>query len=494
MELNRQAAVARLRGSLIGPDDRQTCAVMTLLDGKADRLEPAMELIRQAAEAVGVPRGEVRLGGIPVVNAALNQESSRSLVRLAGLSGLLGLVIAWLCFRDLRLTLLVLAVGLYSAAASLAVVPLCGMPLNAILITMVPLVYVTAVSGAIHLSNYYLDAVEHTSVREAPGKAVSRAAVPLLLAASTTALGLLSLGYSDLNPIRMFGVFSAVGVVLGSLTHFLVLPAALAVWTPSRSRRGSPAGSAAQSGPSHLALWPQLGIWVTTHSRIVLTVFLAATCAGLVGLPRTHTSIQMMRLFSPRTAVIPMTRWLEERLGATIPLEVVVRFRAESQTTVLDRMRLVSGIHARLRQLPEASGCLSAATFAPPEVNRSASREGVVRRAVINSKLKSRYGVLRDNGWLASEGDDELWRISLRVRGSDDLDYGAFVQKLHGLHSARASRAAWNRPNGYRPRHHRDRAHRVQSPTVTVGRDALWIRYRRRADRCRRAFDHCAAG
>ena len=66
------------------------------------------------------PAGEVRLGGIPVVNAALNQESTASLVRLAGLSGLLGAMIAWLCFRDWRLTFLVLATGIYSAAASLA--------------------------------------------------------------------------------------------------------------------------------------------------------------------------------------------------------------------------------------------------------------------------------------------------------------------------------------------------------------------------------------
>ena len=36
--------------------------------------------------------GELRMGGIPVVNAALNQESTASLVRLAGLSGLLGVV------------------------------------------------------------------------------------------------------------------------------------------------------------------------------------------------------------------------------------------------------------------------------------------------------------------------------------------------------------------------------------------------------------------
>ena len=100
------------------------------------------------------------------------------------------MIIAWLCFRDLRLTSLVLASGVYSAAAALAVVPLFGVPLNAILITMVPLVYVTGISGAIHLSNYYLEAARHGTLPEAPGKAVAHAAVPLVLAAVTTALGL----------------------------------------------------------------------------------------------------------------------------------------------------------------------------------------------------------------------------------------------------------------------------------------------------------------
>ena len=97
---------------------------------------------------------------------------------------------------------------------------------------MVPLVYVTGISGAIHLSNYYLEAARHGSLPEAPGKAVAHAAVPLVLAAVTTALGLLSLCYSELNPIRLFGVFSAIGVVIGSLAQFTLLPAALAVWTP----------------------------------------------------------------------------------------------------------------------------------------------------------------------------------------------------------------------------------------------------------------------
>lgn len=442
LELDPDLAAARLQGSIVGPDGQQTCAVMTLSGAAANRLEPTLDLIRRAARTAGVPEGELRVGGIPVVNAALNRESTASLVRLAGLSALLGTLIAWLCFRDLRLTALVLSLGIYSAAASLAVVPLFGVPLNAILITMVPLVYVTGISGAIHLSNYYLEALGHSSPAQAPGKAVAHAAVPLVLAAITTALGLLSLCYSELNPIRQFGLFSAIGVVIGSLAQFILLPAALAVLTPLSPPPRDAAHRDKVDDASRLAIFPRWGEWVAAHPSCVALACLALMLVTAAGLPQIRTSIQMMRLFSSRAPVIPMTRWLEENLGATVPLEVLLRFSPGSNTTLLDRMRLVAEIEAQLRRLPHASGALSAATFAPPEARRPAA--GAVRSAVINAKLQRKYDVLRQHGFVASDGDQEIWRISLRVRGIDDVDYAAFSDTLRRqidplLHARRGS-------------------------------------------------------
>jgi hypothetical protein len=121
-----------------------------------------------------------------------------------------------------------------------------------------------------------------------------------------------------------------------------------------------------------------------------------------------------------------MTRWLEENLGATIPLEVVIRFRPESRTTILDRMRLVDAMHTSLLRLPNTSGCLSAATFAPPELTQP-GRDGMLSGVVLNTVLHSRRDLLREHGWIAASGDDELWRISLRVRGIDDLDYAVLA-------------------------------------------------------------------
>jgi hypothetical protein len=96
---------------------------------------------------------------------------------------------------------------------------------------------------------------------------------------------------------------------------------------------------------------------------------------------------------------------------------------------MLDRMLLVAEVDAGLRRLPEASGSVSAATFAPPQLG-SAARGGVVRRSVANAKLKQQFDVLSAHGWVSRAGDQELWRISLRVRGIDDLDYVEFAESL----------------------------------------------------------------
>jgi hypothetical protein len=89
-------------------------------------------------------------------------------------------------------------------------------------------------------------------------------------------------------------------------------------------------------------------------------------------------------------------------------------------------MRLVDATRTRLLGLPSTSGCLSAATFAPPELTEP-GRDGMIRQVVLNTVLESRRDLLREHGWIGETGDAELWRISLRVRGIDDLDCSALA-------------------------------------------------------------------
>jgi predicted RND superfamily exporter protein len=329
--LTLSQALNRLKGTIIGPDLQQTCAVITLSEDSRIRLSSALSEIRNATVACGVAEEDVHLGGPAVVNDAIDKSSSQSLVRLAGLAAFVGLVVAWLCFREVRLTVIVFLISGYSALLSLAVVPVCGMPLNAILITMVPLVYVAAMSGAIHLSNYYLENLEHADSNEAIRLAIRQALLPLSLAASTTAVGLVSLWYSDLAPIRMFGLFSAVGVLLSLAMQLIALPALLCMWPSGKSTQIASTTSSENDPALSAWEWKWSAEFIAKRHAWFVSLFLILSVFGLAGLARVETSIQIMRLFANNAPIISSYDWLERNLGAMIPLEVVIRFGEQSQ-------------------------------------------------------------------------------------------------------------------------------------------------------------------
>ncbi|MBC7855819.1 MAG: MMPL family transporter [Pirellulaceae bacterium] len=427
--LSYSQALSRLRGTIIGPDGKQTCAVVTL-NGKArQKLRAVLHEIRGAAADIGLSPDEVHLGGPAVVNDAIDQSSSQSLVRLAGLAALVGLVIAWLCFRDVRLTLIVFLIAGYSAALSLAVLPLCGVPLNAILITMVPLVYVAAMSGAIHLSNYYLESLQRVGPGAAIGDAARHAVLPLGLATATTAIGLVSLWYSDLAPIRQFGLFSAIGVLIGLAMQLVVLPALLWVWPSTRAVPPSdarPCDEAALEVEPLTPGWQRLASFVVGHHGWFSLLFLACLAASAAGLARTQTSIQIMRLFAPTTPIISSYSWLESNLGAMVPMEVVIRFDAANEQNTLERLELVRELHGNIARIPDVSGCLSAATFTPRMRTGGRSLRDVMAR----TRLQRTKPRLVDAGYLYSSDQEEVWRISVRVTAGEDLDYGLFQEQL----------------------------------------------------------------
>jgi len=443
ISLSHERVVSRLLGTIVGPDGKTTCAIITLNNLEHGQLKPALGEISAAAGEVGLPVHSIHLGGPPVVNAAIDRSSSQSLVRLAGIAALIGLVVAWLCFRTIRLTAIVFIVAAYSSAASLAIVPLCGVPLNAILITMVPLVYVAAMSGAIHLANYYLDCLSGHS--ENPiRQAVRHAALPLGLATATTAVGLLSLWFSDLAPIRLFGLFSAIGVAGALALQLLLLPALLTVWPARRFQLARNVDDEHDNPIDHLSPgWKRLTQTVIRHHALFAGMGLTALAGGALGLLQVQTSIQVMRLFSPDTSIISSYAWLEENLGALVPLEVVARFDSSNQQGMLQRLELVRRLERAIKQSDGVGGCLSAATFAP-EVNLAG---GSLRSFMINRRLMQARPRLIEAGYIVSTDEEDLYRISVRVTAGNDLDYGRFQQELQAqvepvLASARAEGVA----------------------------------------------------
>jgi predicted RND superfamily exporter protein len=438
LDLTPEEVRQRFRGTLFGPDGEQTCAVFTLTDDAKRDLKTTIGVIRRiATQECGISADELQLGGPPVVNQTIDVASARSLRQLAALSGIVGLLIAWWCFRTIKLTVLVVFAGVYSAMCSMAVVAFSGQVMNAILMTMAPLVYVAATSGAIHLANYYREAVLEKGSLGAAGRAIRHAWLPLSLATSTTAVGLLSLWYSELLPIKLFGLFSAIGVVISLFALFLVLPSVLDLW-PARPQGAAAIHDEQETGEAPLPVfWQKFAGMVTAHYGKVSLVCFGVLALCILGLPRIETSIKIMRFFSPSTPIIHTYRWIESHLGGLVPMEVIIRIDdKDCPLSFLQRLELVQRVQEDIEQLEHVGSSISVVNFAVELPKRSdwPADPGWSRvRSTTNSRLERRLERLEDTGYLASGDGEQLFRISVRVGALNDIDYGEFIHRIEHI-------------------------------------------------------------
>ena len=457
LSLDREEAIARLTGALIGPppagveagsaaddlDARKTCLVLTLADVARANLHGAIDEIRAVATAeCGVPEAAIHMGGPPVDNVSIDKAGQTSVTILFGLSLVVGFFVSWFSLKNTALVAMVIASGVYSMFASLAVVWYSGYPVDAILLTMPSLVYVATTSGAIHLANYYRDQLAETGVQEgSAGRAVHHALLPLSLATGTTAIGLATLAVSELVPIRMFGIFSAAGVVVSFVILVTFMPAALELFPP-KLRVGKLAGEEEAAGwkPIEESRWWGVGEWITRHHALATAACLLLMAAVGYGMTRVESSVQLMRLFSRNAQIRTDYAWLESHLGPLVPMELLVRIDESCPLTFLERMELVDEIQREIGQLQEVGSSLSAVTFGRSlDTGAGDGLRARLARSTLNKALLRHRDdflagdYLRDATVTAADGSQdrqELWRISARVSAIQEVDYALFKADL----------------------------------------------------------------
>jgi predicted RND superfamily exporter protein len=458
LNLEREEAISRLTGAIIGPppagiaagaagddlDLRKTCLVLTLADMARTNLHGAIDEIRKVATTeCGIPDSAIHMGGPPVDNVSIDKAGQTSVTILFGLSLVVGFFVSWFSLKSKTLVAMVIASGVYSMFASLALVWYSGYPVDAILLTMPSLVYVATTSGAIHLANYYRDQLAETGVQEgAAGRAVHHALLPLSLATGTTAIGLATLAVSELVPIRMFGIFSAAGVLVSFIILVTFMPAALELFPP-KLRVGKLADDEQVDGwkPIESSRWWAVGEWITRHHALATAACLLVMAAIGYGMTRVESSVQLMRLFSRKAQIRTDYAWLESHLGPLVPMEILVRIDEKCPLNFLERMELVDEIQREIGALGEVGSSLSTVTFGR-SLDMASGGEGLrakLARSTLNKSLMRHRDdflagdYLRETSVTAADGSrhsQELWRISARVSAIQEVDYALFKADL----------------------------------------------------------------
>lgn len=439
--LSRRSAVARLQGFLVGPENEQTCVVVTLGESADKNRREVLPLMRELiAESAQVEPSKIAMVGGPRDGADVDSESIRSVNVFAPPSAIIAAFICLLCLRSIPLTIAITVIAVIGEGLVLAMVHYSGTPMNAVLIVLPPLVFVLTISAGIHLSNYFIDASHEfpdLTASQAAKRAVRAGIVPCFLATGTTVIGLSSLMLVRIEPIRIFGFVASVGVLGTLLLLLLVLPGAMILgreWKEKKqSKRLAKLGDVPYESTEATRRRSKVHSMVRGRlSRpwptIIIFTFIAGGLAS--GLFSLKTSVNLLRMFKPESSIRQEYAWFESNVGATSTAELLVQFPPLlDDDSPLDRLAVVRDAHIAAMKSEPVGGAISAISFVRTiptgrTMRASSTRAGIAK--MIRDET-SGFGKL---GMVSRDADSEIWRITLRLWEPEDVDYSVVLDQI----------------------------------------------------------------
>ena len=437
LQLSRKDALARLSGTLVGPDQKTTCAVVTLTPAGIAERQLVVQMIRGGmAKYCHAPMDQQHLAGPVIDGLTVDQSSDESMNRLAVPSAIAAFLICWWWLRWLPGALLVFAVSVYCEVATISLIHWLGGEMSALLIVLPPLIQVVTVSGGIHLINYYLIAAQTYDAEDAAWGALKIGWVPCTLSATTNAIGLGSLFLSQLAPVRSFGLYGAIGVVvtLGAVLAFV--PGALAVWKPKGLARAASIDLESGSFQGTNLFWSWLSRFVSRYHLAIVGCSIVLMIGLGWGIQWLKTSVHLRTLFPENSRILNDYAWLEKNVGPLVPIEVVVGFQKNCTLSPAEQYNLVSRVQDELDRVKAVKGTVSVANMMPA-LPADADTKSKEYRDLLNEILGQAKPYFTTARYMHESDEAQQWRVTAYISALEEIDYAEVLATIkHQLAAA----------------------------------------------------------
>ncbi len=237
-------------GKLISEDHQ--AALITVFSEGADSNEEMLEknqVLLEAAAANFADTGiAYEVGGITSLTVEMLGNLVPTQIRTAILALILSGLVLIIIFRSLTYGLATLSVLVAGIVIELGFLALMGWTLDMMTVLIATMIIGIGIDYGIHITHRFLEEYQpgSVSVAEALNITVVRVGKPLLASMVSTAVAFLILSASKMQPVRRFGIITALSLAVSLTASLLVLPSIITLI--ARRRQLATAGAAEKAG------------------------------------------------------------------------------------------------------------------------------------------------------------------------------------------------------------------------------------------------------
>ena len=273
---------------------------------------------------------KIHLGGIPMIADDMMTFIKNDIVVFG--TGVFLFIVAtlWFIFRKILWIIIPLNSCFFSVLIMMGLLGLLGWKVTVISSNFIALMLILTMAMNIHMSVRYLQLrrdLPELSNSEAILQTTQKMFWPILYTVLTTICAFLSLIFSDIKPVIDFGWMMTLGLITSFTVTFTLLPATLSFITNNTLIIKKEGNSKITSVLSKISQKNTKLIFGTTFIVIVLSA---------IGISRLEVENSFINYFDKKTEIYKGMKLIDDKLGGTTPLDIIIKFPKKKQKTSSD--------------------------------------------------------------------------------------------------------------------------------------------------------------
>ena len=273
---------------------------------------------------------KIHLGGIPMIADDMMTFIKNDIVVFG--TGVFLFIVAtlWFIFRKILWIIIPLNSCFFSVLIMMGLLGLLGWKVTVISSNFIALMLILTMAMNIHMSVRYLQLrrdLPELSNSEAILQTTQKMFWPILYTVLTTICAFLSLIFSNIKPVIDFGWMMTLGLITSFTVTFTLLPATLSFITNNTLIIKKEGNSKITSILSKFSQKNTKLIFGTTFIVIVLSA---------IGISRLEVENSFINYFDKKTEIYKGMKLIDDKLGGTTPLDIIIKFPKKKQKTISD--------------------------------------------------------------------------------------------------------------------------------------------------------------
>ena len=392
--------------------------------------------------------GKIYLGGIPMIADDM-MTFIKSDILIFGLGVLIFIISTlWILFKKIIWIVVPISSCFFSVIIMMGFLGLIGWKVTVISSNFIALMLILTMAMNIHMSTRFLQLRKSSPSKtklEILTLTTSKMFWPILYSVITTIIAFLSLIFSEIKPIIDFGWMMTFGLITSFLITFTLLPTLLN-FAPTKDI------SVIEDKSSRITnLFGNLSL---NYKIPIFIVTIIIACISIIGISKLEVENSFINYFSKNTEIYKGMKLIDEKLGGTTPLEVILKFPKSEKVKIeedddfedwgdeteqdnekywftKDKVDTITNVHNYLDNLPQIGKVLSFSSIIEVATKLNNNKPlGTLEMGVLYSKIPSNIKTEIIDPYISIKNNEA--RISMRIIDSqENLRRNVLINKIN---------------------------------------------------------------